>query len=551
MKYYKIKSIFGIIASVILFTACTEDFLSVNSNDQLLTSNLYNSPKQAEQSVIGIYSNLRYLSLDEYLYLSELRSDNSWVLPKTNGFREFSEIGTFRANSEVVTFNSVWCEWYKVILDANTAIDKIPAISFTSETFKNQLLGESYFLRGWAYFELARVFGNVPVIDKVMNTQEIGKVKQSSAAEVYEKIVLPDLRKAISYLPLNANMKTVDNASASSYGRADKIAATAMLGRIYMTMAGFPLYNSTAQDSAEVKLKSVIDFSVANSNKYWAPDSTAWKKQWISENNNLYSVFAIQYRSGGTGNPALFYFGPKIPTSYTTKTPFGNEIYINKSLMYNMSKLNSKGKPDSRVYNTTILTGYPAEPNWPAYSNLVQDLTLPDNTTVTNVYTNSMFYKYMNSLKKRAALGYTTNIETAMKDANDWPVNYSVIRLEDIQLMYAEILLNKYANVPGAIDIVNKIRVRAGMDAISSSISQPDAMNAVKFERQIEFCGEGIRWFDLVRWNEWKSAITYKFQSYNTTDVDVTNLKDGRYLCPIPYNQMIIQPGLYNQNQDY
>jgi len=536
---------------VILIVSCSNDFLALTPNDQLLTSNSYKTPKQAEQAIVGIYSNLRYLANDEYLYLSEVRSDNAWSNPKTDGLREYSEIGSFRAGSDITTFNLVWNEWYKVILDANTAITKIPDISFTSQSTKDQFLGEAYFLRGWAYFELARLFGNVPIIDKPLSSAEVKIIKQSNAAEVYKTMVIPDMSKAEALLPLSLAMTTSEGASASDFGRADKIAAKAMLGRIYMTMAGFPLNDPLAQDSAEVKLKGVIDFSVANSNKFWAGDSTEWKKQWISENNNKYSIFAIQYRSGGTGNTAVFNFSSGLPPTYTNIKIYGNQIYIDKSLMYQMSLLNSAGKPDSRVYNTTVLTGFAAEKNWPAYSNLLQSVTLPDGTVINNVSSNTMFYKYTNSIRKRASLGYAANIEIAMKDYNDWPVNYPVIRLEDVQLMYAEVLLNKRSDVASALAIVNKIRARAGADAVSTSLNASQALQAVKVERRIELCGEGVRWFDLVRWNDWKKAITDKFIDYNTTDVDVSNIKDGRYLYPIPQNQMLVQPGLYVQNPDY
>ena len=536
---------------VILIVSCSNDFLALTPNDQLLTSNSYKTPKQAEQAIVGIYSNLRYLANDEYLYLSEVRSDNAWSNPKTDGLREYSEIGSFRAGSDITTFNQVWNEWYKVILDANTAITKIPDITFTTQSTKDQFLGEAYFLRGWAYFELARLFGNVPIIDKPLSAADVKTIKQSNAAEVYKTMVIPDMSKAEALLPVSSAMKTSEGASASDFGRADKIAAKAMLGRIYMTMAGFPLNDPLAQDSAEVKLKGVIDFSVANSNKFWAGDSTEWKKQWISENNNKYSIFAIQYRSGGTGNTAVFNFSSGLPPTYTNIKIYGNQIYIDKSLMYQMSLLNSAGKPDSRVYNTTVLTGFAAEKNWPAYSNLLQSVTLPDGTVINNVSSNTMFYKYTNSIRKRASLGYAANIEIAMKDYNDWPVNYPVIRLEDVQLMYAEVLLNKRSDVAGALAIVNKIRARAGADAVSTSLNASQALLAVKAERRIELCGEGVRWFDLVRWNDWKKAITDKFIDYNTTDVDVSNIKDGRYLYPIPQNQMLVQPGLYVQNPDY
>lgn len=547
MKRKNIILNFCLTVGILSITSCSSDFLNVSPNDAIQASDSYKTPKQIDQAITGIYSDLRSISNDEFLMLSEVRSDNAWSNPQTDGLREYSEIGTFRAGSEITTFNAAWCDWYKVIMGANTVLEKIPNITFTNDAIKNQFLGEAYFLRGWAYFELVRMFGNIPIIDKTMIPEEAKTVKQSPAVDVYKNIILPDMTKAESLLPFTASLLNGDGASASGFGRADQMAAKAMLGRIYMTMAGFPINDATAQDKAEIELKYVID----NGNKFWATDSTEWKKQWISENNNRYSIFAIQYRTGNTGNMAIFNFSPALPPSYTSLRIFGNQIYIEKSLMYEFSKLNAAGKPDARVYNTTILTGYNAEKNYVAYSNLFQSLTLANGTVVPNVYSNTMFYKYTNSLRKRAALGYTTNIEKEMKDYNDWPVNYPVIRLEDIQLMYAEILLNKYNNVSGAIAIVNKIRARAGATLVSTTLSTADALLAVKNERRVELCGEGVRWFDLVRWGEWKKAIEDKFDRYPNTNVDKANIKPGRYLCPIPYNQMIVEPGLYVQNPDY
>jgi len=297
---------------ILSFTSCSEDFLNVSPNDQLQTTDSYKTPKQAEQALYGIYSDLRFISNDEFLMLSEVRSDNAWSNPQPDGLREYSEIGTFRAGSEITTFNIVWNEWYKVILDANTAIEKIPTITFTTQSTKDQFMGEAYFLRGWAYFELTRLFGNIPIIDRPMLSEEVKTIKQSTSADVYKNIILPDMAKAEAMLPITSALKTSEGASASGFGRADQIAAKAMLGRIYMTMAGFPTNDATAQDKAEIKLNEVLKFATDN-NKYWATDSTEWKKQWISENNNKYSIFAIQHRSGGTGNATIFNMSPAIP----------------------------------------------------------------------------------------------------------------------------------------------------------------------------------------------------------------------------------------------
>src|SRR5690606_26458182 len=152
------------------------------------------TPAQSEQGIIGIYGNLRNISNDEFLYMSEVRSDNVWVTPLTDGLREYAEIATFRAGDDIGTFNSVWNRWYKVIYSANVALSKIPNCDFgTNDQLKNQLLGEAHFLRGWAYFELVRLFGRVPLIDKEISPAEVKTVEQSDGADVINTIVIADL----------------------------------------------------------------------------------------------------------------------------------------------------------------------------------------------------------------------------------------------------------------------------------------------------------------------------------------------------------------------
>lgn len=535
----------------IIIVSCKEDFLNTPPANLLTSVGFYQTPTQANQGIVGIYTDLRPLANDEFLFMSEYRSDNTWILPVTDGYREYSEIGNFRAGNDIRTFNSTWNEWYKVIYDANTALSKIPNIDFGSNTtLKNQLLGEAHFLRGWAYFELVRLFGNIPIIDKTMSPNEVAGISQSSARDVYDKIVVPDLKTSKNLLPLNIDMKDAVGTSVGATGRVDKIAARAMLGRVYMTMNGFPLNDASVLDSAEVELLAVKQYSEQNGDKYWAPNITEWRKQWISENNNKYSIFAIQYRSGGAGNTAIFNFSPPLPPSYTTIIISGTPVYVEKSLMYEFSKLQEKtGAADLRGEGHSYLLGYEKEGNFTKYSNATEDFKLSDGTVV-KVNTQTIIYKYLNSLKKRAALGYTANIETTMKDYNDWPVNFPVIRFEDVLLMYAEILVKKN-DISGAMTIVNRIRQRAGCDDAIATNSD-EALMAVKLERRIELFAEGVRWFDIVRWGEWKSSISEMFNRYNNpVGVYQANLRDGCYLYPIPLTQMDIKRGVYKQNEGY
>lgn len=552
------KNLFKImgILSLLFVTLSCDDFLTEPPVDKLTLNGFYETPTQADQGIVGLYACLRDISHNEFLYLSECRSDNAWVEPRSGGIAACSELSTFRATQELAIFDEVWNLWYKIIYNSNVLLSEIPDIDFgTNPGLKNQLMGEAYFMRAWAYFELVRLYGNIPLIDAPKTSAEVQGIPQSPAREIYDKIIIPDLIQAKGLLPLNKDMKDASGASIAAKGRADQIAAQALLGRVYMTLTGFPHNDVSAQALAETELKAVIKFSESNNNKYWAPNSTEWRKQWIPDDAyyNKYSIFAIQHRGGGTGNKAPFYFSPIFPPSYTKYKIFGNLIYLEKSLMYEFDRTYTKSgesRMDARGHGHSLLAGYEAEgTSWPAYTQITGKLTLPDGSQ-TDVLTTSMFYKFMPSLRKVAELGMSTNPEATMTGSNDWPVNLPVIRYEDILLMYAEILVSK-GEITGAMDIVNDIRERAGCDP-ETATSAAEALAFVKRERRIELMGEGVRWFDLVRWNEWKSAITNMFDSYNNPDgTDKNDLKDGRYLYPIPLNQLNAKPGLYKQNEGY
>lgn len=553
----KLKNILwiGILAAGLM--GC-DDYLDTPPVDTLGINGFYETALQAEQGVLGVYADLRYLAEYEYLFMSECRSCNTWVNPNANGLREYSEIGTFRATSDLDVFDDAWNAWYKVIYDANTLISKLPATTgFTDEAIKEQFMNEARFLRGWAYFELTRLFGKVPMVTTPLAPTEANTVPQSNPKTIIDEVVIPDLEAAMN-LPISGDIKNASGGVSSVAGRADKIAATAMLARVYMTLYGFPYNDNTAKDKAKTYLKTVLDYSVANGNKYWAPNIDEWRKQWMptSDYYNKYSIFAIQYRAGGSGNPAIFAMSPSLPRpTYVTHLIYGNNIYVEKTLMYEFERTFSNGQTDGRGgYDATnrnagysILAWYAAEGNTQEYSNEREAVTV--DGVSTTAYINTMIYKYVASKPKIAALGMSLDAEGAMLNDYDWPVNLPIIRLEDIQLLYAELLVEDGA-ISDAMKYVNDIRTRANCDPVETDCSPDRAMYYIKRERRIEFLGEGVVWFDQIRWNSWKQDSTDKFARYNNptgTNPDYVR----NYLYPIPLNQMNVTPGLYDQNEGY
>ncbi|MCQ1545773.1 RagB/SusD family nutrient uptake outer membrane protein [Bacteroides clarus] len=544
----KIKNILWIGALALTISSC-DDFLNTPPVDRLTSDGFYQTQSQSEQGILGVYADLRQAANCEYWFMSECRSDIAWVEPNPDAYREYSEIGTFRAADNVEMFDNTWNMWYKVIYDANVAISKIPGCTYDSEDIREQHLNEAYFLRGWAYFELVRLFGYVPVVDRPMSPAEIKSVKQSAPLDIINNVVIPDLKKAEG-LPYKEDMQDAKGKkNIEEQGRADKMAAKAMLARVYMTLAGFPYNDANAKSLAKTQLESVLNDSHAE--EYWAPTLEEWRMQWMpsADYYNKYSVFAIQYRSGGTGNPAIFNMIPtkNFPASWTKWVCSANSIYVEKTLMHEFDREYANGK-DGRGYTFGVLEAHPADGGVNAYQSPQEEMTFDDGTTAT-VYTKAMFYKFLPT-KPKLQMMNTSYDENAMKNYDDWGVNLPIIRIEDMQLMYAELLASE-GKTEDAMKIVNRIRKRANCDLRpETGVSVDDAMKYIKLERKIELMGEGIRWFDQVRYGTWKSDTEAKFDRYNYPELK-SNLREGCYLYPIPRNQMNVTPGLYEQNEGY
>ena len=541
----KLRNILYSGALLLAFSSCS-DFLEQPPKNLLSADGFYQTAAQANQGVLGIYADLRYLVEHEYHEMSEYRSDNVWSNPTPNGQRDCSDISNFRAGSELGTFESAWDAWYKVIFDANTAIAKLGKAKFNNATVQAQLLNEAHFLRGWAYFELVRLFGNVPVVLEPSSPSAVNAIAQTDGRTILDKVVIPELKYGLD-LPDKGNVTDGAGTKVPAQGRADKTAAAAMLARVYMTLAGNPYNDATATASAKTYLQQVL----ANKARYWAPTIAEWRKQFTPDGNNLYSVFAIQYRVGGTGNPGIFSMVKSLPPSYTNGVGvrlFGYDNFVEKTLRFEFNRVYSTGNKDLRGEGWSLLDGYPAEGNTVAYSNAKELLTVDGESD--SVYVESIIYKPIPSKPKLDALGLSMNYST-LKDYNDWPVNYAVIRIEDMMLLQAEILVDE-GKTAEALAIVNEIRSRAGIDPVATDVDAATARKYVRRERRLELFGEGVRWFDQVRYGTWKQDIIDMFARYgNPEGASASNVADGRYLYPIPANQMNITPGLYKQNAGY
>lgn len=510
-----------LLVAVLLISVSCEDWLEVESPANRTTENFYKTTGQAEQALLGVYNGL--LPLPEYtLLMSDGRSDDVWTEPATDKPRDYVDISIFNPNIYTIsTLNNAWSAYYKIIARANLFLEKIEQLDFGDGemTVKPSFMAEARFLRAYAYFELVRYFGRVPISLKSLDSDEAMNIPQSEPEETYEQAIIPDLKYAIANMAETAYTATGGTAEA---GRATRTAAQALLGRVYVTMAGFPLYDTSKIASAKTVLKEVID-EADRTGKYWAKDGEEWKRIWVSDNDNKYHIFEIQYvAEKDYGNPIVFAMVPNVGTDYVGIQMSGNRITASDGL--------------ADIFKNTADVRYTASVD----------------------EKKNYFTKFFEHKIKRKELGYG-DIDAQIVDRTYFPINYPLIRLEDVMLLYAELAGPTDAL---AVDVVNRIRLRAGLKELTAAEKTTAGFDqCVDEERRRELCVEGIRWHDLVRRNQYRQAVKAKFMREATDENGVVirphivtyaeNVREGTYLYPIPDAQMKAREGLYQQNEAY
>ena len=495
MKFSKYISALGCFVAVLFFASCKEDILDISPAANNTSNDFYQNESQLNQAVLSIYNSLRTMPTNNWL-MSEVRADNG-LESFVNVQRDVNDIGNFLAAAQTGAIQTTWSTLYNQIYRANILLEKIEPFTFAKV---GQFKGEAQFLRAMAYFDLVRYFGDVPMTTKVLTIEESKKIQREPFANVYNLIV-EDLKFAVANLP--------ETYIAADKGRATKWAAKALLGRVYLTMYGYPLKQADKLALAKAQFADVI------AKESLFPLATNFADLFKAANDNKYNVFEVQYVSGGLGlgNLAPFDMAFQFPSQWSAFQPSGYDAVVSPQLMAGWPNL------DKRKF-ASVDTGY------------------TDAKTGAKS-TRSQFTKFLEK-------GSTVPV-----DRYDHPNNFPLIRYEDVLLTYAEILNEEAAAPPAqALTNLNRIRKRAGLADLTPAPTTKEAFRlALEQERQWEFCGEGLRWHELVRTGR-ALEVMNKFMTTNAVPIKRT-LDDHDLLYPIPQKELLINPGFWKQNPGY
>jgi len=523
MKLYNLKNIGKIMlcGAILLGPTSCSDFLDEQDPANLTPDIFYTIPDHAEAAVAATYSNLRFYGDGAGIFSANwqmLEAVTGTATTQTGQNSDLNNLYSLTYDGNTGHIINWWSGLYRLIANANLALDKIPTIPFNApatEAQKTKLIGEASFLRALGYFYTVRLWGDVPLITKPQTaTSEDFFAARAPQEEVY-KLIVADLQVAeAAGLPLT-----------DVSGRASQMAVKALLSKVYLTMAGFPLSKGAAYYKlAADKAFEVITYAKANPT---AVGLFPTYKELHQENlkNRVEHLFQIQYNSVVAAFPLNDYF-PNFK-AVTFAGPGGTGSTVPTLSFYNSYETGDLRTKDQEGW---FYTTYYENGNGAKF-----ELGAP------------YVFKYFNI----AALGGPGVTATKLNN-----LNVNMIRYAEVLLTYAEAQNEVGGPNQEAYDAYKKIRDRAKLATPAlGTFSTATFREAVWRERWYEFAYEGITWFDMVRLRKVFNETTKGFDNFeghvNLNISTGATLKAKHLLFPLGIQEMNNNPGLKTQNPGY
>lgn len=436
-------------------------------------ANFYKNTNDAYAALVGCYDGLQVVGGKggfSFPVISEVMSDDCFGGGGTNdgyGSQAMDEFDISRSPADVDLFNDNWVLYYKALYRCNVFLSKMDQIDWGGDDeLRMTYESETRFIRAYLYFEMVRLWGNIPLLTEPSNDN----IPQANPDDVYT-VIAQDLMFAAENLPA-VGYNTVDS------GRVTKWAAKSMLARVYLYYTGYYAKSDLVGLVSKADALTHLEDVIANSGHGLVDDfSTLWPAAsevsgtYAGEDNkeNVFSVkftYTSDYNGNNDGNHWMVMFGLRGFSSY----PYGQG--------WGVATVNQR--------------------LWDAYSS-------NDTRRVASVLGIEEEGLGLNADGQREYTGYYTKKYIPMSDENNNPVtdglgagsfqisqfqDYVVMRYADVLLMAAEL------GSANAQDYFDQVRQRAYQDNFTSiPVNQANIM----IERHLEFAMEGIRYWDLLR----------------------------------------------------
>lgn len=558
------KKILLCITSVCLMTSCSESFLDTDNLTKKDSSIFPKSTADANQVLTAMYRPIMgdaNSPQSSSFFIAELMSDDRFGAGGTDD-HDVQAIASFKKTSENM-YARFWSLRWEGIYRTNFMLKCEGNINWDSEADHSRIIGETYFLRAYYYFELARAFGRVPLVltpDPVNNPQ-------AEPTAMYGQIA-SDLLAAISKLP-----STKWTPGVGTDGHATKWSAEAMLARVFLFYTGY--YNTESitlpgegGTLTKAQVISFVEDCVSNSGHDLVPEfRNLWpysaavdykynvdnKLSYIGEDgNNPEAVFVVKHSGNdwsARNNEALFFslrYQDEGGNKWMDCYPYGSG-WGTGSVTRNLYETWPTADPRR---TGSILNVEDANEGIKAYvdgaQNQIQDTHLWNKkyTAISTKANDPGTSNYLGTGIEPLYWHLYPSLNTLDYQSNNLQ-DFYVIRFSDVLLMGAEL------GSSHAQEYMDRVRARAG-----KLPSVPVTLENIQNERHWEFAFEGIRYYDLLRWHkeslitEHRSNVKVLNQKVETT-ISIPFRIETKGLLPIPDQEIQKSQGVLVQNEGW
>lgn len=557
--------------------SCTAGFLDVESKTESTTDNFYRTESDAWRALIGCYDGWQCTSSSAgcaFYFASEVMADECFAGMGNTDARNYQVIDRFDASqspSDMNILETEWTNYYAAVYRCNELLAHESQIAWNSEETKGTYLGECRAIRAICYFDMVRMWGNIPLFTDPVNENR----PQADPDEVYS-VIFSDLLYAVNNIPASAYPKS---AAASNDGHITKYAASALLARVYLFYTGY--YGKEPQVEGITKssvLQGLEDFiAVAESEGYglvdefknlWPAASTTWALNKSTGDYEQTSTYA------GDGNKEVVLAQKFNYTQDYNGNNDGNRWLVNMGLRNYLGHAPYGRGWGGCTVNPKMWTAYGTgdERREASIINLVSEGIFDEADFETSYkdqreYTGYTVKKYTPMskwLKDETSGAWSLVDEISGLGEGDFQIsqyqNFIVMRYADVLLMAAEL------GSPNAQEYLNKVRQRAytsededGSLTLSSNYREVTATkDNIMNERMLEFAFEGQRYWDLLRQGVEYAASQIATNTSVTSggNPDNVTIKESdivkkQGLSQIPNNQITLSNGVLKQNEGW
>lgn len=505
-----INYILPVCAFAFLFISC-EDFLTEKPKSFLSPDDFYLTADDMNASLNAVYR----APQDRYSRnwagacwfewgtdLLEITDKSTWA-----HHNEIARLpATFNASSSIPS--DLWDSFYNHIKDANNLLSALPNVPI-GEKDKILVEGQTRALRAFIYFDAVRIYNGSPLLlERNIDLTYLKTVPRASAEDIY-KAIITDLEFARDNLPERWT-------SPGDQGRITSGGAAAMLAKVYLTMAGYPLNQTDKLENARQILADFVENKKYGSHYRLLPEySQVFDQQTGPGDEGVWIINAVR---------STFGQGNFIHTEYAPL-----ELYYAQGIGLTYGGGWSNGIPTDRFYNSYDKVNDKRFKYcyWSSTAEIPEeyDALVPKGKDGKPEHI-SFYRPHVKKFREK-----TPNDNSQMTN-----LDQPVIRYADILLMYAEVL-NELGN-SNCFNYLNQVRERAGLSPITG-LNKTQFKEHLMLERAWELCFECDRKFDLLRWGvyctrtpEWNPQV-------------VGNIHQGKHeFWPVPKAQRDINENL-------